>query len=281
MLAACFLLGSLFPAITMPPEIPSLPFFTRDMLRFGQRAKIELRIDMQADTAAALSISGITREGAFTYKATTPSNSLNTSQTFGLSDIPIMVSVRDTAGVLEQGSAFVTLSLMVDGDVVQQLTSGLVYNQKALSWPQTQQVDLRPGGGHIVRILPTTPAANVDIQATVPAGEIWKIRDVTFLLTTGAAVANRRCKIYISTPHDATLWMWADSDQVASKTYVYHGGSVGAGNAGIQGIDVFIPLPTEMLLFAGDTLGMTCDNRQAADQMTPDEITIEKYFQTT
>ncbi len=281
MLAACFLLGSLFP-ITMPePAIPSLPFFTRDMLRFGQQAKVELRIDMQADTAAALSISGITREGSFTYKATTPSNSLNTSQTFGLSDIPIMVSVRDTAGVLEQGSAFIALSLVVNGDIVQQLTSGLVYNQKALSWPQTQQVDLRPGGGRIQRILPTTPAANVDIQKTVPAGEVWKIRDITFLITTGAAVANRRAKIYISTPHDATLWMWADTDQTASTTRIYHAGNIGSGSAGASNLDIFIPLPSDMLLFAGDTIGMTAENRQAADQMTPDEITIEKYFQTT
>lgn len=281
MLAACFMLGSLFPTLMPEQFIPSLPFLTRDMLRFGASTKIELRIDMQADTAAALSISGITREGTFTYKATTPSNSLNTSVSFQLSDIPIMVSVKDTSGVLEQGMAFVALSLVINGDVVQQLTSGLVYSQKALSWPQTQQVDLRPGGGRIVRLLPTTPAVNVDIQMTVPAGEVWRIRDITFLITTDANVANRRAKIYISTPHDATLWMWADTDQTASLTRIYHGGNLGAGSAGASGLDIFIPLPNDMLLFAGDTIGMTAQNRAAGDQMTPDEITIEKYFRTT
>lgn len=280
MLAGCFFLCALFPSLMPEPAIPSLPFFTRDMLRFGSSAKLELRIDMQADTAATLSISGITREGAFTFKATTPSNSLNTSQSFGLSDIPIMVSVKDTSGALEQGMAFVSLSLVVNGDIVQQLTSGLVYNQKALSWPQTQQVDLRPGGGRIVRKTPTTPAVNVDIQLTVPAGEVWKILDITFLMTTDANVANRRARIYINTPADQTLNMWADTDQAASLTVVYHGGALGAGSAGKTSIHQFIPIPANMLLFAGDTLGMTAANRQATDQMTPDEITIEKFFRT-
>lgn len=276
-LLACVMLNP-----TMPdPALNQFPFITRDMLRFGQTAKVELRVDVQADAADTLAISGITREGSFTYKMVTAATSLPTSQTFGLSDIPIMVSVRDSVNSLEQGQCFVTLSLLINGDVVQQLTSGLVYAQKSLSWPQTQQVDLRPGGGRIQRIIPAHPAANVDIQATVPAGEIWKIRDITFLLTTGAAVANRRCSIYVSTPHDATLNMWADTDQTASLTRIYHGGNVGAGNAGANGLDIFIPIPNDFLLFAGDTIGMTCTNRQAADQMTEDEITIEKWFRTT
>lgn len=280
MLAACFLLGSLFPIPMPEPAIPSLPFFTRDMLRFGQTAKLELRVDMQADEAAPLAISGITREGHFTHRVTTPSNSLNTSATFGITDIPIMISVRDVGANFEQGQAYVTLSLVVNGDVVQVLTSGYVYNQKALSWPQTQQVDLRPGGGRIQRKTPTAVAAGNELTITVPAGEVWRIRDITFLITTSATVANRRAIIYISTPTDQTLRMWSDTDQTASLTRVYHGGNLGMGSAGATGIHIFIPIPSDMLLFAGDILTIGANSLQATDQITTDEITIEKYFQT-
>jgi len=281
MLAACFLFGSLFPS--MPPEqfIPSLPFFTRDMLRFGQTAKLELRVDMQADEAAVIAISGVTREGSFTYRATTPSNSLNTSQTFGLSDIPIMVSVRDVSGNFEQGQAFITLSLLVNGDVVQVLTSGYIYNQKALSWPQTQQLDLRPGGGRIQRTVPTNPAAGLDIELIVPAGEVWKLRDMTFILATDATVANRRVRITIVTSFDQTIRIFSNTDQAASLTRIYRVAAFGYFTSETYGSDILIPIPDEYLLRAGDSILIEAVNMAAGDNFTPSEFTYEKFFATS
>ncbi len=274
------MLGSLFPTLMPEPAIPSLPFFTRDMLRFGSQAKLELRIDMQADTAATLLISGITREGSFTYKATTPATSLITTQTFGLSDVPIMITVKDAANALEQGSAFVTLSLLVNGDIVQQLTSGYIYAQKALSWPNTQQVDLRPGGGKLSNFVGSDPAAGAEISETVPNGEVWKIKNMQTFLTTNATVGTRRPKFIIAPPVGPAHYLFAAFDQTASTGFAYIIEALGNEQDEVDGDIIKVLMPNEIIAPAGTVISTEINGGTVGDNWTPLKIGYEKYFMT-
>lgn len=265
----------------MPQESTlTLPYLTRDMLAFEYAVSFKLRIDLQSDTAATLALRGMTRESTFEYKAIAGSDSLISSTEFPLSDIPIYVTIEDTARVLAQGACFVTISLLINGVVVQQLTSGYIYSQKAISWPNTQQVDLRPGGGRLQRKIPATPAAGGDIELIVPAGEIWRVQDLTFLLTTSATVANRRVHITITTAHDLTVETWSNTDQTASTTRIYHAANYGVIQSEASDSDILIALPNPFLLLPTDAILIEAVNLQAGDQFTPDEITIEKYFTT-
>lgn len=266
----------------MPPENPfSLPFVNRDMLRFGVSTKFDIQVIAQADEAATLHIHGITREGQFTYKLGTNATAATLATgTFGVADIPIMISVEDGLGALEQGQCFVVVNLRANGETIQQLTSGYVYGSKGLSWPQTQQVDLRPGGGRIQRTVPTNPAAAGDIELIVPAGEVWNLRDMTFTLTTNATVANRRVRITITTAVDQTIRIFSNTDQAASLTRIYRVAAFGYFTSETYGSDILIPIPANYLLKPTDAILIEAVNMQAGDDFTPSEFTYEKFFTT-
>lgn len=265
----------------MPPlQNLGLPYLTREMLAFENGVSFKLRVDLQSDTAATLALRGMTREATFEYKAVAAATSDITSTEFPLSDIPIYVTIEDTARALSQGACFCAISLLANGVVIQQLTSGYIYSQKALSWPNTQQVELRPGGGRLQRKIPATPAAGADIELIVPAGEIWRVQDITFLLTTSSTVANRRVHVTIETAHDVTVETWSNTDQTASTTRVYHVANYGVIQSETSGSDILIALPNPFLLLPTDGILIEAVNMRAGDQFTPDEITIEKYFTT-
>lgn len=265
----------------MPPvPSPSLPFLTRSMLAFEQAVTFALRVDMQADTVATLSLRGMTREATFEYKATTAANSLITTATFALSDIPIMVTIEDTARALSQGSAFVTISLMANGVVVQQLVSGYLYAQKALSWPNTQQVDLRPGGGRLTAVSGPDPAAGISAEITVPAGEVWLLKNATVAFVTGAAVANRRVYIEINTPEGGLITAIAQTVHTASDAQFYTFAPQGNGVDAIANFDHQVSMPSDVWISAGGFIDFSAAAIQAADNFGTPTVYIEKFFTT-
>ena len=265
----------------MPDEYPlSIPFLTRDMLRFGKTTKLELRVDMQADAAAVLLVRGITREGQFTYKATTANTSLITQATFGVPDIPIYITVEDSARVLSQGSAFVSVSLLANGEVVQQLVSGYIYGQKALSWPNTQQVDLRTGGGKLTTVHPANPAAGDEWVATVPNGEIWLVHSLRFNFLTSAVAANRLAMVSIVPISNETIRIFPSGFQVANNEYDFTVAEFGYVPA--ETFDIFrnLPMPNNVIIGPGGTIGSATDTIDAGDAYQGIKISIEKFFTT-
>ena len=250
------------------------------MLRFGKTTKLELRVDMQADAAAVLNVRGITREGQFTYKATTGSTSLITQATFGVPDIPIYITVEDAARVLKQGSAFVSVSLLANGEVIQQLVSGYIYGQKALSWPNTQQVDLRTGGGK----LETKPVANRgagnEWTATVPNGEIWRVQSLRFNFLTSAVAANRLVMVVVTPVAAETIRIFPSGFQTANAEYDFTVAQFGYVPA--ESFDIFrnLPMPKEVIIGPAGTIGSATDTIDAGDAYQSINITIEKFFTT-
>lgn len=265
----------------MPP-VPSssLPFLTRTMLSFEQTVTFALRIDMQADEAVTLALRGMTREATFEYKATTPSNSQISQQTFALSDIPIMVTIEDSARALEQGQCFVSISLVANGVVIQQLTSGYIYAQKALSWPNTQQVDLRPGGGRLEFKVGADPTAGNPAEITVPTGEIWYIRAASITLTTDATVATRRVYMEISPTSGVVVPAISLNTQAASDTESYKFAPFGVESTLIASFHNEVNMPEDLFCDAGGSILFKAVNLQAGDNFGSPLLTIEKFFIT-
>ena len=112
-----------------------IPFITRDMLSFGRTTSLKLRVVSQANAVATFYIRVVTREGKSKFSATTLSTGAMSTSTFNIPDIPTLISVRDDDGNFTQGSCYVTLSLLMDNDVVYELCSGYIYQQKGISWP--------------------------------------------------------------------------------------------------------------------------------------------------
>jgi|SRR5581483_839479 len=266
----------------MPNNDPfSLPFLNRDMLRFGQQAKFQIRVDMQADTAASLAIRGFTREGQFTFKATTPATAASIGQsTFGVPDIPIFITVEDSARVLQQGQCFVTISLLINGEVVQQLISGYVYGQKAISWPYGQNNDLRPNGGRRYSYTGTNQAAGVELSETVPAGEVWSIIAIDAVLSTSATVANRRVHLEFFDPNGGTIHVFPLTDQTAGQTLQYFWHKVGYFADELDNSEIIVPIPTEIIIGPGGVISSQTLNFQAGDNWFAPHLTIEKWFTT-
>lgn len=251
------------------------------MLSFEQGVTFSLRIDMQSDTAAALAIRGMTREGMFTYSATTGSNSLITQATFALPDIPIYITVEDAGRVLAQGSAFVSVSLLANGNVIQQLVSGYIYGQKALSWPNTQQVDLRTGGGKLSTITVANPAAGSDWTKTVPAGEIWLVHSVRFTLLTSAAVQDRLVMLSITQAGVETLRVFSPAFETAGNAERDY--SIAEfGYSPVFNFDIFrmLPMPSNTIVAPGGIIASATDTIAGGDTYSEIQISIEKYFTT-
>lgn len=265
----------------MPKDYPfGTPFINRDMLRFGASVKFEIRIDMQADTVATLNIRGMTREGQFTYKTATASTSLITQATFGVPDIPIFITVEDSARTLKQGSLFVTVSLLANGEVIQQLISGYVYAQKALSWPYGQMVDLRPGGGKLYSYTGVNQAAGVEISETVPAGEIWRLIAMDAVLSTSATVAARRVHLELFDPNGGTIHVWGNTDHAASNSLGYYWSKIGVVQSETDNFEIAVALPFENLIGPGGVISTQTKNFQVGDNWFAPHLTIEKFFTT-
>lgn len=269
----------------MPPvKDQSLPFLTRNMLAFEHGLSLSLRIDMQADAAVTLAIRGMTREGMFTFNATTPSTSLITSAEFRIPDVPIYITVEDVARTLLQGSAFITVSLLANGNVIQQLTSGYIYAQKALSWPNTSQVDLKAGGGKIALITIAAPAVGAQFDSAVPRGEIWKVLSLSFDLTTSATAANRRMIVFFSTTGSAVIRCFGATNQTASLTRTYVAAQYGTMPADTIDQTNLINIPQDIQLIgaaaAGGRIATEIFNDTANDTLGSMFVVVEKFFRT-
>ena len=265
----------------MPPvPSPSLPFLTRSMLSFENGVSFALRVDMQADTVATLALRGITREATFEYKATTAASSLITTATFALSDVPIMVTIEDSARALSQGSAFITISLTANSVVIQQLVSGYLYAQKALSWPNTQQVDLRPSGGKIESKISANPAAGSNATISVPAGEFWKLNLLNIALVASATVANRRVYVELIQATGPVIYLFSSIDQVASTTRSYSGAKFGSIPDETNDLQILMTIPDDLVLEPLSDINVAATNLQATDDFTVMYLSIEKFFTT-
>lgn len=261
------------------PKFPQLPFLTREMLRFGNKAKVELQIQAVSVDAGEVKIRGYNRSGFFEYSHSVTGGGTTSSETFAIPDLPIGLSVIDDGSWFVQGECYATVSLLINGEVVQDLCSGFVFYGKGISFPVANSIDTRPGGGQIVTISGTNPAAGAEVSMSVPSGQIYRILAINFSLTTDANAANRRVHVqFQSETTGMTIDCYGDTDQAASVSRTYSCAAFGATPATTDDNDIIIPIPQDIYLPAGGDIKTATTNKQAGDDYGIPRVLVERFF---
>lgn len=249
------------------------------MLAFQHGLAFSLRVTSQADTVATLTVRGMTTEGVFTFSHTTTNDGLATTTTHRIPDIPIMVSIIDAAASLEQGGCYVSLTLIANDDILYQLCSGLVYGQKAISYPVSPTNEVRPNGGKIAVTLSADPAAGAEAQIMVPTNEYWRIIAAYVELVTDATVSTRTMSLTMRMSGTKKIRVFAEISQAASTTRKYSFTKTSVFNSYVVDTDVIGQMPYEMWVSGGGSISTLTNNLQAADNIGVLYVLHEKFFE--
>ena len=265
----------------MPPEDSMLPvFLTRKMLEFEYGAQVRLWIEAQAKSGVTLDIYGFTKEGPFRFRHTVPSDGTFNDAAFNLPDFPIFVGVTADPNLVEQGEIWVMIHIQMRGDLAGELCSGYVYSGKNLSWPAQLQNDYRLGGGQLVSLTGTNPAANTEILESVTNYEVWRLMGIQFTLVTDANAANRQVNLIIDDGTNTLLTIPAPAVQTASTTVIYNYGVALPFNNNATALVQTAPLPDKLLLKLLYRIRTSTTNRQVTDNYGAPQLYYEKWWIT-
>lgn len=255
-----------------------LPFIVRDMLRFEGAAAFDLEVTTASDTAEAVEVTGMTREGFFRFNFTTTSDSLRISRTFAIPDLPTWVNVRPT-GLTGQANAINALVyLLINKTRVQLLCQGQLSHMYAINWPQQSPLVPMQGRGKSKAILGADPAANVEATITVPDGQYWILKSVRGTLVTDANAATRAAVLTITHRNGEIIQCPAAGTQVASLTNKYNWFAGAAAINDATGLQKSQPLPLDLMLPPGSTIDTATTNRQVTDNWGPLSALVEIFF---
>lgn len=264
----------------MSPDNNNNPptFLNRDQLAFQEGVVFELAVTSQANFAADITIRGFTKEGPFTLRATTLNTGAKQTDVFRIPDIPIMISVIDDGDNFNQGDAYVTLNLRINGDLMFGLCAGLVSSTRAISWPTPTIENPIPNRGGMRQITGTNPAAGSEISETVPTGRQWLVHGVKFALVTAATAGSRRPHLVFNLTSTFEFNCFASIDQIISENKQYSCGEYGVVPDETDDNDIIIPIPTNIWLPAGGTIKTQTTNLAAGDDYSAPTLFVEEFF---
>lgn len=260
------------------PEIPSLPFLTRDMFRFGRTAAIRLRVRVMANTPIDVLIKFATREGISEHLARYTGTGVVQTFNIGISEIPIFLSAVTETASIKQGDCYVSVDLQINQETVLTMCSGYVYNLHSISWPQTNNPDIIPGRGGIRFQNGEDPAAGVEIQDAVPAGQLWRLLSVRLQLVTDANVANRRVHLVTDNNSFTGVDIFGDQDQAASLTRNYTFACFGSIPDTLDDNDILVNIPNDIYILGSGFIITQTTNLQAGDNFSNATYCIEQLY---
>jgi hypothetical protein len=260
------------------PEL-ALPFVTRDMFRYKDGTTYTLTVVLQTRQASVVSLSGSTREGPFTYKMT--GNATGAKQTFNfrISDYPTFLTAFIASGVANPGTVYITISLQINGDVMQGLMQGYITSYKALTWPQiTYEPALPKQTGNLSTISSTDPAVGVDIDYTFPTGFSYFLRNATMTLTTDVTVASRQLHISLQLASGVGYEFISPAVQLASttRTYKFQPGDVPGVDA--LSAEVLVPIPQDLWIGDGCRVITSSYAFQGGDNYSAISLGVEGFI---
>jgi len=259
--------------------IPSLPFITRDMVKYGSISKLELVCTTQCISSTTLKIRLFSREGISEFSHVNSNTGIQSTSRHLISDFPIMVSVVDAAATLIQGRAYATLSLAINGVTVYQLAAGYVYRQKGISYPVSLNNDIIPGRGGYRVVTGADAGAGSEVSDSVPGGQMWRLLWARISLTTDANAANRRVHLRIGGNINNSIDAFGSSDQVASTTRVYTFAHFGYIPDETDSTNILISIPSEIFLVGNESIGTATSNIQVGDNFGIADYGIEQLYE--
>jgi hypothetical protein len=258
-----------FPQI----KLPQLPFLTREMLKFGNISKLELKVRVKThqSSSGGFIVRGLTRSGFFSIRIKPLTGNGNTNTfTLRLDDIPIWLSAIDTNDIYPHGAVFCSISLVINSDIAFELCSGFVAKATGISYPSAALNQTSPTQGYFKNETVSNPNAGDDMTVYNNQEERSFIRAITFQFTTDANVANRRVHIYSLSAGtgNARPNFFSNVDQPASTTRYYTCAPVPALLTDNDDDDIIIPIPKDLVLTGGTGFGTKTTNIQAGDQFS-------------
>lgn len=257
---------------------PQLPFLTREMLKFGNKTPMKIRLNVAADIIGTLILQGITRSGLISLEARTSNDGkLNTTE-IGIDDFPIMISVTDKTKFFSPKQCWVSVELeMFDQEIVT-LCSGFVYLDKGVSYPAITQEDNMPGRGYIVEEVTLNPAAGDEILETIPAGEKWLVHSASVTLVTSAAGGTRKPHFVFRNDNGNELHVFSYANIATSKTTLLCLGQYGyVPDAEDNDVIPFSAPPNIWMLPAG-TITTETNGMMSGDNYGLMTLIVEKFF---
>lgn len=255
------------------------PFPTRDMLRFGRDAGLEIVVTSQVISSRNLVVRMATREGMSEFTHSNTGTGLAVTTRHKISDIPIFISVVDEASDTVQGEAFVTMSLAMNGEIVHQLASGYVYRQKGIAWPQSLNNEVIPARGGIMTKSTANPAAGAEITGAVPGGQMWRVIGCSFILVTDATAANRTVTIQFGGNVEDGFIAQSGVVQAASQTRFYNFTALGFQPSAAVGNNIMAPMPPEVYMVGSETFTTITANLQAGDNFGSMKLFVEQLYE--
>lgn len=260
-------------------KLYQLPFLTREMLRYEEGSQLSLVVRHRSFVSLSFTVRGATRNGAFSFKVDATGNANEQTSIVGVDDIPIWVSITTSPTIVTRNSIYVTLGLGVNSDIAYHLCSGYIFDSKSLSWPSASIGDPQPSQyGFVTTIFDPAPAAGSNWSYSIPAYQMYKIRGISFTLTTSATVANRRVHINFNTPQGGDFKLISSVDHAASLARVYTIFPMSSPGVFSSDNDIFIPMPDNLFLETDTTISSEVVNLQAGDQFSIVNIWVEKWF---
>jgi len=235
------------------------------MLDFEYATKIEIQVETKTTATGSLLLHGMTQKGQFTYRPNPSSSGLLVTDKFAVTDIPIYISLDDTVGTYNPGEIYAVVSLLINGTKVYQYCAGYVSFRTSITWPMSETVPPLIHKGFYTTLTSADPAAGSEITFTVADAHFIKVKAVRFTLVAAAAAASRRVHLVFTFNTTPVYDIIANTDQIISETKIYSGVAGGGGSAATNDNDIYIPLPTEIVMGATDTIETSTFNLQAGD----------------
>ena len=266
------------PRVPGTDENQALPFLHRYMLNYGPEAVFELQIRTQSSTNINLRIAGGTRSALINHKLLAGSGADAKTIDIRIDDFPIFLAVTDIGGGEIQGNTFVTVNLIINGQIVACLMSGYVYPAKPLTYPDNKLQDLLPNRGEISIEVGADPAAGAEAILIMDDNEIWRVMWAAIQLVTDANAANRRVHLVFTPDTAGSTDLFGSTDQTASLTRDYSFAQYGVIPDEIDSTKILVNLPNELWLEPNTAITTATTNIQAADNFGPIVIMREKFY---
>lgn len=260
------------------PEFPQLPFLTREMLKFGNKTPMRLRISCASNIIGTVKARGFTRSAVFELDGVTTADGKIAANILGVSNFPIMLSLTDTANAFLPGQCWASIELEMNEEETITLCSGFVYGNKGPTYPAVTNQDAVPNRGFFTEVSSADPIAGADAIITVPDGELWHILSGSVILVTDDTVTDRRLQLVFTYPSAVIIGTIAETAHAASTNNKYSFMKVGVILNEQEDNDRILNIANDIYLGPGGTITTDITNIQSGDDLGVLSMSVEKFF---
>lgn len=251
------------------------------MLKFQHGTSFGLSITTAQSINETLVVSGATREGPFTFEWGITSAAATTTQTFGLPDIPIWLSVGDASSTLHANEIYAELYLTINGIRVHLLASGYITGFGSITWPAIYKEKEDIGMGMPWQQAPANPSAGANLAVAFADAAMRIIDGIAFRLVTDANAATRTVRVETDSGGDLRHNIISAVTQIESLTRDYVFQKNAPDGATSLGTKIVQPLPHDLFLYQDHNVNTVIDNIQVGDQISLVQIWGRRWMTRT